>query len=61
MLFVFCADALSLKDVEKLSAAATLEKYPDAHIVGTSDGYVKEEGMDALVEKINAYLAEKNA
>ena len=33
LLFVFCADALSLKDVEKLSAAATLEKYPDAQTV----------------------------
>ena len=30
-----------------------LQKYPDAKIVGTSDGYVKEDAMDALVDKIN--------
>lgn len=30
-----------------------LEKYPDANIVGTSHGYVKDDGMDALIEKIN--------
>ncbi len=39
--------------VAELAKRRLLEKYPDAHIVGTSDGYVKEEGMEALVEKIN--------
>ena len=32
-LFFFVADALSIKEIEKLSAAATLKKYPDAQSI----------------------------
>ncbi len=43
-------DGMSVADKarEKL-----LEKYPDANIVGTSHGYVKDDGMDELIGKIN--------
>ena len=43
-------DGVSVADTAK---AKLLEKYPDANIVGTSHGYVKDDGMDALIEKIN--------
>lgn len=47
-------DAGNGKSVAETAREKLLEKYPDAKIVGTSDGYVKEDGMDALIEKINA-------
>ncbi len=39
--------------VAELAKRKLLEKYPTAQIVGTNDGYVKEDGMEALIEKIN--------
>ncbi|MBQ9976463.1 MAG: WecB/TagA/CpsF family glycosyltransferase [Clostridia bacterium] len=39
--------------VAEVAREKLLEKYPDAQIVGTNHGFVKEDGMDALVDKIN--------
>ena len=46
-------DAADGRAVAEVAREKLLEKYPDAHIVGTNHGYVKEDGMDALIEKIN--------
>jgi N-acetylglucosaminyldiphosphoundecaprenol N-acetyl-beta-D-mannosaminyltransferase len=47
-------DAADGKSVAEAAREKLLEKYPDAHIVGTAHGYIKEDGMDALIEQINS-------
>ena len=44
--------------VNKASVEKLKNRYPSLQIVGRSNGYVKEEEMDGLIEKINASKAE---
>ena len=44
--------------VNSVSAEKMKERHPGLRIVGRSNGYVKEEEMDGLIEKINASKAE---
>ncbi len=47
-------DAGNGKSVAETAKEKLIEKYPYAEIVGTSDGYIKPEETDALIEKINS-------
>ncbi len=47
-------DAGEGKSVAEVAREKLLSKYPDAQIVGTSHGYIKEDGMEELIEKINS-------
>ena len=51
-------DAGNGKSVADVAKERLLEKYPNALIVGTNDGYIKPEENDALIKKINETKAD---